>query len=52
MLLDAVQSTNGLLQFSEKTFAEPQSRLGLAKFEICVSQESKGIYLAQLEAIS
>ena len=51
-LLDAVRSANGVLLFSDETFAELQTRLGRRKFDRYVSREARAIYLTQLEAVS
>ncbi len=49
--LDAVRSANGLLLFSNETFAELQDRLRRRKFDRYASRETRTIYLAQLEAV-
>ena len=51
-VVDAVREERGVLLFSDETFAELRTRLLLPKFDPCVSQEGRAIYLAQLEAVS
>ena len=51
-VIDAVRSENGVLLFSDETFAEIQTRLRRPKFDRYVSREARKLYLAQLEAVS
>ena len=51
-VVDAVREQRGVLLFSDETFDELQTRLRLPKFDRYVSPEERGIYLAQLEAVS
>lgn len=51
-VIDAVRSANGVLLFSEETFAEIRTRLRRPKFDRYVDREGREIYLAQLEAVS
>ena len=43
---------NGELLFSDETFDELQTRIWRSKFNGCVSQNSRAIYLAQLKTVS
>lgn len=51
-VLEAVRSDNGVLLFSDETFEELQSRLGLPRFDVYVSRERRALYIAQLQAVS
>ena len=52
MVVDAVRSENGVLPFSDETFNELRSRLGLPKFDAYVSPQGRAVYIAQLQAVS
>ena len=51
-VIDAVRSANGVLLFSDETFAEIRTRLCRPKFDRYVDREGPELYLAQLEAVS
>ena len=51
-VIDAVRSANGVLLFSDETFAEIRTRLYRPKFDRYVDREGRELYLAQLEAVS
>ena len=51
-VIDAVRSANGVLLFSDETFAEIRTRLRRPKFDRYVDREGRELYLAQLEAVS
>lgn len=51
-VIDAVRSANGVLLFSDETFAEIRTRLCRPKFDRYVDREGRELYLAQLEAVS
>lgn len=51
-VVDMVRSENGVLLFSEETFDELRSRLGLPKFDAYVAREGRAVYMAQLQAVS
>ena len=50
--VDALRAVRGVLLFSDETFDELQTRLHRAKFDKYVSQNSRSIFLAQLETVS
>ena len=52
MVVDAVRSENGVLLFSDETFDELRSRLGLPKFDAYASPQGRAVYIAQLQAVS
>ena len=51
-VLDSVRSENGVLLFSEETFAELRSRILRPKFDRYVGLKGRETYLAQLYAVS
>ena len=51
-VVDAVREEGGVLLFSDETFDELRTRLLLSKFDRHVSPDGRGVYLAQLEAVS
>ena len=51
-VVDAVRSKNGVLLFSDETFAELRSRFHRRKFERYVGREVRAVWLAQLKAVS
>lgn len=51
-VIDAVRSANGVLLFSDETFAEIRTRLRRPKFDRYVDRKGRELYLAQLEAVS
>lgn len=51
-VVDTIRDGNGLLLFSDETFAELQARLRLSKFDRYVSRDARSVFLAQLEAVS
>lgn len=51
-VLDAIREADGVLLFSDETFGELQTRFGRSKFDRYVGREARGVFLAQLQAVS
>ena len=51
-VVEAVRSTNGVLLFSDETFAELRSRFHRRKFDAYVGRKVRAVWLAQLQAVS
>ncbi len=51
-VLDAIREADGVLLFSDETFGELQTRFGRSKFDRYVGREARGVFLAQIQAVS
>ena len=51
-VVDTVRDVNGVLLFSDETFAELRVRFRLRKFDRYVSRDARSVFVAQLEAVS
>lgn len=50
--VDTVRTAGGVLLFSDETLDELRTRLDRSKFDKYVSREGRGLFLAQLTAVS
>lgn len=51
-VLDSIFTANGVLLFSDETFAELWTRLHRTKFDRYVSSQSRAVYLARVRAVA
>ena len=51
-VVDAIFTANGVLLFSDETFAELRTRLQRTKFDRYVSSQSRAVYLARVRAVA
>ena len=50
--VEEIQSQNGVLLFSEETFAELRCRFNSLKFDQYIREELRSVVLAQVESVS
>ena len=51
-IVDTIRDANGVLLFSDETFAELEAKFRLAKFDPYIGPDARSVFLAQLEAVS
>ena len=51
-VVDSIFTANGVLLFSDETFAELRTRLQRTKFDRYVSSRSRAVYLARVRAVA